>query len=114
MNKSNLQILLNAAKPVTNALYSSSRNDSLERNIISYLISFVPDQEIELESFINGQISNGKTDMDKILQSINNILTVQNRSIHTFNTMDELIAFKATNNCGESWLDGDQYSVYKY
>ncbi len=53
-------------------------------------------------------------DFEEMKVYAKNLVKKANRTKHTFSTLDELNNFTAENECGNSWIDGDNYSVYKY
>jgi len=112
---SKVAIIKSAATDIKSAGYDSSKSDANERLVLSWIINKAG-SDSEIERGIDMLIDKGKISMDSVLDVIKQIIKKQNRTQHSFVTMDELSAFEADNDCGDFWYDYKEkiYHVYKY
>ena len=94
-------------------VHIDGNNNEQERNILS-AISFNRVTDEQIEAHIAKQIENGKTTEDKIIAVARQAVKVANRTLHSFDTLDEINKFKSENECGQMWDENDKWNVYKY
>lgn len=91
------------------SLSSISESHSKVKNIIAYVRADEITEKEWLDAEDAGQVTN--SDVVAVLAES---LKKQNRVKHTFTTLAAINSFVRDNDCGSSWIDGDNYSVYSY
>ena len=85
----------------------------IKTSTIEAIITAISTESMEDEK-IMAFVEKKNISFDELKTYSENYIKKANRTKHTFSTFDELNAFTANNNCGDSWIDGENYSVYKY
>jgi hypothetical protein len=90
--------------------YSMNSNEEL---IVSTIFAKEMSDD-KVAKHIENYIAKGKISKESILAAANKMVRKANRTRHSFDSFDAMNKFRANNDCGDFWDDGEKWHVYKY